>query len=161
MDPVELLILGLRIVLVALLYLFLVMVMRTAARAVRYPAERPPTGSPAQPAAQVGAVSAAPDRKLRLVVVDPGSTELDPGELIEVADGQVLGRAQRADVVLADSGISGAHARVRRVARGWMLTDLGSTNGTLLNEAPVASEVLLAAGDVLTLGNVRLEVAAR
>jgi FHA domain len=147
MDLLDLTILLLRLVLVAILYAFLALVMRLAARGLR-PA--PPT--PAQRGSSAG---------LALVVLDAGSSELRAGELVVLADGATLGRSARAAVVLADSSVSAEHARVFRVGRAWVVTDLGSTNGTQVNQTSVNGEMPLAPNDVLVLGNVRLKVVAR
>jgi hypothetical protein len=144
MDLLDLLILALRLALVALLYLFVVSVMRMAARGLR---TQPP-----------GAVE--PVAVLRLVVLEPGASDLAPGQAIEVFDSAILGRGGRADVVLADAAISAEHARISRVGRAWLISDLGSTNGTRLNDTRVDGDLPLAHGDVLTLGNVRLRVGA-
>jgi hypothetical protein len=140
-DLLDLAILALRILLVALLYLFLGLVLRFASRSLR-----------AEPAPRPG---------LRLEVVDAGGAPLAPGDVIDVADGAVLGRTDRADLVVSDATVSVEHARVRRVGRVWVITDLGSTNGTHLNDSPVSGDTPLAAGDVVRLGNVRLKVLAR
>ena len=139
MDAVDLLILALRLLLVALLYLFVVVVLRTA----------------------MGATRSSTAHRLSLRVVEPGASDLKPGEILAVAAGTTLGRGGRADVVLADTAISAEHARVERVGRRWVVTDLGSTNGTRVNEAVVRGRAALAEGDVLALGTIRLEVVAR
>jgi Inner membrane component of T3SS, cytoplasmic domain len=144
MDLLDLLILALRLALVALLYLFVVSVMRMAARGLR-----------PQPPRAVEAVAT-----LRLVVLEPGASDLAPGQAIEIFDSAILGRGGRADVVLADAAISAEHARISRVGRAWLISDLGSTNGTRLNDSRVDGDLPLAHGDVLTLGNVRLRVGA-
>ena len=141
MDLLDLAILALRILLVALLYLFLGLVLRFASRSLR--------------------PESAPRPELRLEVLDAGSAALAPGAVIDVADGAVLGRAEQADLVVSDATVSVEHARVRRVGRVWVITDLGSTNGTQINDSPVNGETPIAAGDVLRLGNVRLKVVAR
>ena len=141
MDAVDLLILALRLVFVALLYLFLLVVLRVAARGLRQP-----TPSAAE---------------LRLLVLEAGATELAPGEVIAVPDGATLGRGDRADLVLADTAVSAEHARVQRAGRRWTVTDLGSTNGTRVNDAVVRKHAHLADGDVLTLGTERQQVVAR
>ena len=139
MDAVDVLILVLRLVLVALLYLFLIVVLRTAFVATR------PT---------------APQR-LALRVLEAGASSLQPGEVVDVSAGTTFGRGGRSDVVLADTAVSAEHARVDRVGRRWMVTDLGSTNGTRLNDAVIRGRAPVAEGDVLTVGTVRFEVVAR
>jgi pSer/pThr/pTyr-binding forkhead associated (FHA) protein len=63
--------------------------------------------------------------------------------------------------VLADPSVSAEHARLTRVGHAWVVTDLGSTNGTRVNEAQVSGKASLASGDVLAIGHVRLQVVAR
>ena len=152
MDLLDVAILALRLALVAALYLFLAMVMRGAIRGLRTAAPRM-----AEPAPRVERRATG----LRLIVREPGSSALQSGQVVELADGGTLGRSTRAEVVLDDSAVSAEHARVFRVGRAWVVTDLGSTNGTQVNETPVNGEMPLAANDVLTLGSVRLQVVAR
>jgi diguanylate cyclase (GGDEF)-like protein len=73
-------------------------------------------------------------------------------------DEVTLGRALEADVRVNDARASRLHARIRiehdaetNVAR-YRLTDLGSTNGTLLNGQPVTGDVFLQHGDKLNIG---------
>jgi hypothetical protein len=161
-DFLDVAILALRLALVAVLYLFLAMVMRAAIRGLRTAAPRMAEPAPAAPASRAApAARAAHSAGLRLVVREPGSSDLESGQLVELIDGAVLGRSARAEVVIADSSVSAEHARVFRVGRAWVVTDLGSTNGTQVNETPVNGEMPLAANDVLTLGSVRLQVVAR
>jgi predicted component of type VI protein secretion system len=138
MDPIDVLILVLRLVLVTLLYVFLVAVLRQAAAGLREPAAE----------------------RLKLVVVEPGGSDLAAGQVVDIATGSTLGRAQRANVVVADPSVSGEHARLERVGRSWVVTDLGSTNGTRVNQTRVGSKTPIADGDVLALGAVQLRVMA-
>ena len=151
MDLLDLLILALRIVLVALLYLFLASVMRMAASGLRPRRTRGVEPGPVPVAVPV----------LRLVVLESGTSDLVPGQAVELTDAAILGRAERADVVLADPAVSSEHARVSRVGRAWVISDLGSTNGTRLNDRRVDGDVPLALGDVVALGNVRFRVGTR
>jgi pSer/pThr/pTyr-binding forkhead associated (FHA) protein len=151
MDPIDLAILALRLALVLVLYLFLLSVLRAATRTLR--AEQP---APPRAAATIAATTS---QRLQLLVVEPGSSGLPPGGVIEVADGATLGRAGQANVVVADPTVSAQHARLERLdGNAWMVVDLGSTNGTLVNQALVQGDAALAPGDVLGLGNVRLKV---
>jgi len=62
-----------------------------------------------------------------------------------------LGRASDNDIVLQDLEVSRHHARLRRSERGWVLEDLGSTNGTYVNGSRLAAPHLLRHGDVIDL----------
>ena len=69
----------------------------------------------------------------------------------------ILGRALRADVRLNDAGISRQHARIKSITHAenktteYVLTDLNSRNGTLLNGQKITQEVLQN-GDKITIG---------
>jgi len=142
-DLLDVLILVLRIVVVALLYGFLVMVLRTAGRGLALDAQ---------------SVVRSPVQRLALRVLEPGASDLRAGQVFDVVDGATLGRAAHADVVLADGAVSASHARLSRVGRAWVVTDLDSTNGTRVNARPVRGDTPLSVGDVLALGTVTLEV---
>ena len=73
-------------------------------------------------------------------------------------DAQVIGRAPTADIVLADPHLSRRHATVRATPEGVLLTDLGSTNGTWLNDTRVTGSVAIADGDVVRLGRTDLRL---
>jgi hypothetical protein len=67
----------------------------------------------------------------------------------------VIGRLPECGVVLADSNVSRRHAELRRSGDTVVLTDLGSTNGTRVNGAPVRERVLVS-GDEVSVGSTRL-----
>jgi hypothetical protein len=67
-----------------------------------------------------------------------------------------LGRLPECDIQLPDAGASRQHARISRHDGQWVLTDLGSTNGTLVNDE-VAQERTLQDGDRITIGETVLE----
>lgn len=72
-----------------------------------------------------------------------------------------LGRAPSNDVVVNHPALSKFHAYLRRTGAGWSIDDAGSTNGTLLDGAPVAKGRGLAvrSGARITLGGeVELEL---
>jgi DNA-binding response OmpR family regulator len=67
-----------------------------------------------------------------------------------------IGRAVESDIVITSRRVSREHARVRRAGRHAMLEDLGSTNGTFLNDERVLAPVALHEGDRIQIGDVTL-----
>jgi Protein of unknown function (DUF3662)/FHA domain len=70
-----------------------------------------------------------------------------------------IGRAPECELVLRDSRVSRRHARLAPRDGVLVLTDLGSTNGTLVNGNRI-TEVVLGAGDRIQIGECSLVVAA-
>ncbi|MFZ0546525.1 MAG: FHA domain-containing protein [Candidatus Promineifilaceae bacterium] len=64
----------------------------------------------------------------------------------------IIGRENANDLVLKDPEVSRRHARITYQAGRYYVEDLGSTNGTFLNEQPVQTQVPLNHGDVIRLG---------
>ena len=63
-----------------------------------------------------------------------------------------IGRASDCDLMLADPSVSRHHAELRRQDEGWLLVDLGSTNGTRLNGWRIAGPVPVRPGDRVSFG---------
>lgn len=83
------------------------------------------------------------------------------GRLEPLAPGQrTFGRRAECDIVIADPYVSGRHGLFEVDDDGVFLTDTGSTNGTVLNEArlPAEARTRLADGDVIRLGSVEITV---
>jgi len=70
--------------------------------------------------------------------------------------GAVIGRSPDANIVIAANEVSRHHAQIAPDREGWTLTDLGSTNGVLLNGRQVGVPERLSDGDVIGLGSVEL-----
>jgi pSer/pThr/pTyr-binding forkhead associated (FHA) protein len=68
----------------------------------------------------------------------------------------VFGRGEECDVVLDDQRCSRRHMEISRVGEAFVLRDLGSTNGVLVNGERVTGEVDLIAGDVVQVGGTRM-----
>jgi pSer/pThr/pTyr-binding forkhead associated (FHA) protein len=69
----------------------------------------------------------------------------------------VVGRSRQADFVVGEDTVSRLHAQIVRTPDGFVLTDLGSTNGTWLAGRRVG-QVEVAAGDVVRLGDLSLRL---
>ena len=145
----------LRLALLALLYLFLLLVVGSVRRDLRRTA-----AATAPPHGASGAGGATGGAGARLVVLDPGETGLDPGAALPLRPVTRLGRSHESTIVLNDKLVSAEHAVISFRDGAWWLADRGSTNGTVVNDQPVRGEVGLATGDVIGVGNIRLEVAS-
>ena len=66
-----------------------------------------------------------------------------------------LGRSQESDVFIGDRRVSRRHAKIRWESGGYVLIDLGSTNGTYLNGRHLNHPVMLHTGDEITIGSAR------
>ena len=70
-----------------------------------------------------------------------------------------IGRLPKCDLYLPFGGVSRCHARIVRVtANVWTIEDLGSKNGTKLNNIPIYSPQQLCNRDILWVGEVNLQV---
>src|SRR3954464_3112547 len=65
-----------------------------------------------------------------------------------------IGRGDYNDVVIADPSVSTMHAKLQRREAVWILTDLGSTNGTFVEGEPLKGELPLSPGTTLRFGDV-------
>ncbi|MDE3082545.1 MAG: FHA domain-containing protein [Acidobacteriota bacterium] len=80
------------------------------------------------------------------------------GERIDVDPAVVIGRSADCDVILNDNYLSSRHARLANDDGELTLEDLGSTNGSYVNQELVRGRVQLQRGDVVQLGGVLFEV---
>jgi len=79
------------------------------------------------------------------------------GKRIVVGDsGLTLGRSRSSDVMVDDANVSRAHAEIRPHGSTWVLSDLGSTNGTRLNGRRVTQPEVLGPGDEIEVGTTTL-----
>lgn len=127
-----------RVLLLALLYLFLFAAVRAGMGVIR-------RGAPSEP-----------ERALVLVVT-AGPPEMT-GVRIPLDTLVRIGRAPGLELVIADDFVSTNHARIVPAPGGPRLEDLDSTNGTLLNGSRVVSPATLSAGDEIEVGTIKLKV---
>lgn len=80
----------------------------------------------------------------------------DGKRMVVAATGATIGRSRDCDVVLADANVSRRHAEVRPRGDGWMIHDLGSTNGVTVNGTRIEQAQLLHVGDRVEIGTTLL-----
>ena len=136
-----------KVVLLGAMYLLLAVVVWMEARELAHATTR--RVSPVAP--QRG--RRHPVRLVLLEGVGPASTELALPETL-------LGREPQCHVTIPDSSVSQRHARVYHSDGEWYIEDLGSTNGTYVNERPLSHPVVLRTGDKLAVGRSILEARA-
>jgi hypothetical protein len=67
-------------------------------------------------------------------------------------EGARIGRSRRCEIVIADPNVSREHAEIRPRGGSWVLSDLNSTNGTLLNGRRLERPEVIRPGDEIELG---------
>jgi pSer/pThr/pTyr-binding forkhead associated (FHA) protein len=138
----------------AVLYLFLLWVARSARRDLaRYeggpaPAqETAPRSVRREPA--IPGLRAGVEPRLEVVA----AMGYEPGTTFDISRGATLGRADSADIPVDDPFASSAHARIFPRGDFMYVEDMGSTNGTYLNGRRLNSAEQLKVADVVRIGD--------
>ncbi len=113
------------------------------------------------------------DETTELDYKTPRPASTNQGGALRIRDGELagqcfpldraivsVGRDQECDVVINDASISRKHVQFLRQLDGDYVQDLGSRNGTQVNDEPLLNPKLLHAGDVVLIGNIHLEYSA-
>lgn len=125
-----------RLLFVALLYIFLLAIMKTGIGLVRGQRKK---------------------EKVWTIAVEQGPKELR-GVQIAVHGPVIVGRSPGADIVIGASYVSGRHARFTLMGQNLFVEDLGSTNGTTVNKTRIFEPTALRDKDVVTVGDVAMRV---
>jgi pSer/pThr/pTyr-binding forkhead associated (FHA) protein len=142
----------LRLLAVVVLYAFLILVITIIwrdLRAARARFEGPELSAP-------GREMAAPPGRLRVVAGREAVS--GPDDVIALQTSVTLGRAPDNHIALSDVHVSSYHARLDRRDGEWWLSDMGSRNGTRLNDVPIGKPAPLVDGDVIGIGRVELKL---
>jgi pSer/pThr/pTyr-binding forkhead associated (FHA) protein len=75
-----------------------------------------------------------------------------------IGDGLIIGRGDHCGLVLDDDTVSTDHAELTRRGASYLIADLGSRNGTILNGRLIDRATRLSSGDVVQIGPFRLEL---
>jgi hypothetical protein len=145
---------GLKFVFLAILYVFLLWVARSALRDLR---RQTRSGrAAADPLLDATGIYASVngtqegDFEPRLLVERAAGHE--PGIAYDLSEGATLGRGD-VEIRLDDPFASAVHARITRQGQLLVIEDLGSTNGTYLNEEPISGPQPLHPGDHIRIGD--------
>jgi pSer/pThr/pTyr-binding forkhead associated (FHA) protein len=117
-------------------------------------------------------VEAAPRRSRRAKGAPAGGPSLPPGprsvvvhgpegakpHTVQMAASMVVGRAPECDLRLDDTYTSQQHARLFGKNGAWYVEDLGSTNGTFVNDQKLAAPAMVQPGDKIRVGTTVLEL---
>ena len=140
----------------AVLYLFLFWVVRSAMRDLRRSEATSVVAEPVEPPkASNRRKDQRPDLRSnvdpRLEVV--AAMGVEPGSAFEVGEGATMGRSDGADIRVDDPFASSAHARIFSRGDFMYVEDMGSTNGTYLNGRQIRSAERLKMADVIRIGD--------
>lgn len=133
---IDIILLIIRLVFVALLYLFLFAIMKSGIGLVRGQRKK---------------------EKAWNLLVEKGPKELR-GVSITVRGPVIVGRSPGADIVIAAGYVSGRHARFTLMGQNLFVEDLGSTNGTAVNKQLISEPTALKNNDVVNVGDVAIRV---
>jgi hypothetical protein len=136
---------GLRVAFIALIYLFLFVVLRATVRELAAAAREMGSGGDRAP-------------MMALEVLDAASSSLSPRTVLELEPISSVGRDTGNTIVVDDPHTSARHAELRFQRDQWWLRDLGSSNGTMLNDELVRAVVGVRPGDVIQCGRVRFRL---
>jgi len=132
--------------LLALLFLFIWRAMRWVVRGLNVDRSAP---------APRGSATAGPSARPSVLVVHldgqkPRTTPLDGST--------TLGRGVECELRLDDTYVSQQHARIFDRGGNWYVEDLGSTNGTFVNEQKLVAPAMLTPGDKIRVGTTIVEL---
>lgn len=144
-DPIAV---ALKFGFLAVLYLFLFWVSRSALKELRRTSAPAPEATGFHPVGPGGRAAAT---DAFLVVVRGGG--LTPGERYDLFGGLSIGRSTDADVRIEDRFASGVHARLYSRGASYYVEDMSSTNGTFHNGARLEGERELSDLDEVKIGD--------
>ena len=141
--------------LIVLLYFFVFRALRSVALDLSAK-RRGATTEMRVPAAAAAKPSKGGKAPTQVVVHDAGAT----GKPATVRlSGQIeVGRGDRCAIRLQDHYVSQVHARLFERDGDWYVEDMGSTNGTFLNDGTLSGSTLVHAGDAVRVGKTVLEL---
>ena len=154
-DALEPVSVALKFGFLAVLYLFLLWVSRSAMRDL---ARNVDTSMPAEPVDAPGGRRREPEASGLMAAMHPRLEVIaalghEPGTTFDISTGATLGRAESAEIRVDDPFASSAHARIFPRGDFMHVEDMGSTNGTYLNGRQLRGAERLKVADVIRIGD--------
>jgi pSer/pThr/pTyr-binding forkhead associated (FHA) protein len=134
--------------LLALLFLFIWRAMRWVVRGLNV--DRTPSGA----ATGAAPASDTPARPSMLMVSSDGQKPRS----VRLDASTTIGRSVECELRLDDTYVSQQHARIFDRGGNWYVEDLGSTNGTFVNEQKLVAPAMLTPGDKIRVGTTIVEL---
>jgi hypothetical protein len=145
-TSIDIIILLLRVAVVLLLYFFLWQVLRFVVRDL-------------QGATVVAAGAGQASPYGQLVVLRSGQSGVAAGKTFPLSPSTIIGRSmEHCEIALNDSFLSQQHARLELRGDQWVLEDLGSTNGTFVNDIEVRDATIVEEGDIVRVGRIEMRL---
>ena len=145
-TSIDIVVLLLRVAVVLLLYFFLWQVLRFVVRDL-------------QVAGQPGAMAVQSSPYGQLVVLRSGQSGVAAGKIFPLTPSTIIGRSMEScEIALNDTFLSQQHARLELRGDQWVLEDLGSTNGTFVNDIEVRDATIVEEGDIVRVGRIELRL---
>jgi pSer/pThr/pTyr-binding forkhead associated (FHA) protein len=141
----------LKFALLALLYFFIWRAVRTVVADLYGPRQPRPARAPKVR----GKPARAGKAPTRVLVLDERGRKIGSHRLNGTLQ---IGRAPNCQIRLDDNYISQLHAKISERNGSWVVEDLGSTNGTYLNQRKVTVPTEISAGDRIRVGKTVLEI---
>lgn len=105
-----------------------------------------------------GTKKKAQKKAVGLEIIEPGNSyNLKKGGVIPLQGQITIGRKEENTFMLDDPYVSGKHARIYVKSGDYIIEDLGSTNGTLVNDVEINGKKYLETGDIIKIGSTVLK----
>ena len=155
----ELVVLGLKLGFLALLWLFILFtgnVIRTDLFGRKVTAAELAQATPGAPEAKQPKLSRRALKRLPTTLTVTHGKQA--GVQIPLGEGILIGRSSDCQLLLDDDYVSTRHARITRTPTGYQVEDLGSTNGTFVNNQRISAPTAFGVDDTLRIGRTLMSV---
>ncbi len=72
---------------------------------------------------------------------------------INAGENALIGRSSQCEIVVKEDAVSRKHAEIKSTPSGWVVQDLGSRNGTLINRTRIDEAWKLTGGEIISVGS--------